>query len=95
MNDLTSTTLGNHVRLLCMQYGLPDPQTLLQHAPTLKSEWKILTQTKITVFAENQWRNLTKTNTKMEFLNVQLSGLSGHLHAAITAVSTTHDVKKL
>lgn len=32
MSDLTSTTWANHVRLLCMQYGLPDPLTLLQQA---------------------------------------------------------------
>ena len=31
----------------------------------------------------------------MEFLNVQLSGLSGHPHPAITAVTTTRDVTKL
>ena len=31
----------------------------------------------------------------MEFLNVQLSGLSGHLHPAITAVTMTRDVEKL
>ena len=31
----------------------------------------------------------------MEFLNVQLSGLSGYPHPAITAVTTTRDVTKL
>ena len=95
MSDLTSTTWANHVRLLCMQYAIPDPLTLLQQVPPTKSEWKALTRTKITVYAEKKWRNLASNNSKMEFLNVQLSGLSGKPHPVLTSVCTTRDVTKL
>ena len=80
MCEISSTTWANHLRLLCMQYNLPDPLDLLQQKPVSKSAWKELTWTKVTVFAEREWRQMASTNSKMEFLNVQLHGLSGKPH---------------
>ena len=34
-------------------------------------------------------------NSKMEYLNVQLSGLNGRPHPALTSVTTTRDIPKL
>ena len=68
---------------------------LLQQPPPSKSAWKELTWTKVTVFAEKKWRKLASTNSKMEYLNVELLGLSGKPHPVLSAVSTTREVSKL
>ena len=95
MSDLASTTWASHVRILCMQYGIDDPLSLLQQAAPIKSSWKDYVRTKITVYAEKKWRDQAKNNSKMEFLNVQLIGSSGPPHPALASVALTHDVPKL
>ena len=46
-------------------------------------------------FAERKWRQMASTNSMLEYLNVQLHGLSGKPHPVLTGVTTTRDVCKL
>ena len=95
MSSLQSTTWANHVRLLCIKYDIADPLALLQQQPPTKSAWKEYTWTKIIVLTENSLRAKATNNSKMEYLNVQLAGLSGRPHPALTSVTTTRDIPKL
>jgi hypothetical protein len=76
-------------------YGLPDPLKLMMDPPPSKSSWKTLTQTKITVFHEQKLRNLAQNNSKMEFMNVGLLGLSGKPHPIISGIRDSRDISKL
>ena len=91
----TSTTWANHVQLICQKYGLPPPLSLLQTPAWTKSQWDTLVKTKITVWHERNLRRMSEENSKMRFLNVQLSGLSGRPHPALQNIQTTQDSKKL
>ena len=95
MSDSTSTTWSNHIRILCQMYNLPDPLTLLKQSPWSKARWRELTLTNVTVHAEKKWRQLASTNSKMTYLNVQLLGLSGKPHPALSNINTTRDVTRL
>ena len=95
MSDDKSTTWSAHVRLLCMQYSLPDPLQLLSENPWSKAAWKLLVKTKITVYFENKLRANAQKNSKMNYLNVELLGLSGVTHAALLNITTTQDSLKL
>ena len=89
MSELNSTTWANHIRILCQMYNLPDPLALLNQTPCSKSQWKELTATNVTVYAERKWRYLALSNSKMEYFNVQLLGLSGRHHPALSNIHTT------
>ena len=52
-------------------------------------------KTKVTIWYENDLRRQSLRNSKMNYLNVQLSGLSGAPHPALRDINTTQDVKKL
>ena len=92
----SSTTWSNHVQLLCQKYHLPSPLQLLEsEAPWSKNTWKCLVNTTIVVYYENKLRTEAKSNSKMNYLNVQLSGLSGRPHPALLNIFTTHDARKL
>ena len=96
MADHKSVTWAVHVRTLCQLYGLPDPLHLLEHDDAWpKSEWKNLCSTKVRVFHEKLWRDKALTNSKMNFLNIQLCGLSGRHHPALFGLETTRDVERL
>ena len=90
-----STTWSNHLRLLCLKYGLPSPLSLLQTHPWPKKSWKCLIKTKITQWYEADLRNQALNNSKMRYHNVKLSGLSGTPHPAIMNINTKQDVKRL
>ena len=90
-----STTWSAHVRLLCRMYDLPDPLALLQQPPMLKLHWKTLVSTKITVYHETDLKNKAMKNLNLEFFNVQLLGLTGRPHLAITAIQDTRAAQKL
>ena len=90
-----STTWSNHVQLLCQQYGLPSPLTLLQSAAWSKEAWNTFVKSKITAWHEQKLRRLSLSNSKMAYLNVQLYGLSGRHHPALHHILTTQDAKKL
>ena len=96
MSNSNSTTWSNHVQLLCMKYGLPGPLSLMETGTAWqKSRWKCLVKTKVIVFHENELRRQSLSNSKMEYCNTQLSGLSGRPHPALLNVHTTQDAKKL
>ena len=94
MSELNSTTWANHIRIICQMYNLPDPLALLNQTPCSKSQRKELTATNVTVYAERKWRYLALSNSKMEYFNVQLLGLSGRHHPALSNINTTRDVTK-
>ena len=95
MSDHKSTTWSAHVRLLCLRYSLPDPLQLLSENPWSKAKWKLLVKTKIVVYFENKLRAIAKKNSKMNYLNVQISGLSGSPHTALININTTQDALRL
>lgn len=95
MADLNSVTWANHIRLLCAKYSLPEPLSLLKTDPYSKDEWRDLIKTKVTVEAETKLRKEASVNSKMEFLSVELLGLSGRPHPALLNITTPRDVEKL
>ena len=96
MTDDSSTTWATHLRILSRKYCLPDPLYLLERTNIMsKEQWKTLINTKITIFHEKELRSLAQDNSKMRFLNVQTTGLSGHPHTALQNILTTRDVLKL
>ena len=96
MSSPESTTWCNHINILAQKYHLPCLLHLMEtEAPWSKTSWKVLVKTKITAFYEKELRNISLTNSKMQYLNVQLSGLSGRPHIALQGILTTQDTKKL
>ena len=96
MSDKKSVTWAAHVKILCEMYCLPDPLALLEKEDAWpKSVWKGWCQTKIRAFHEKLWRSKALRNSKMTYLNVQLSGLTGQHHPALYGILTTRDVERL
>ena len=95
MCSSNSTTWANHVQLICQKYGLPPPLALLQTPAWSKSKWDALVKTRITTWHERYLRGLSQNNSKMKYLNVQLSGLTGRPHPVLQNIQTTQDCKKL
>ena len=96
MSSESSLTWSNHVNLLCRKYSLPCPLLMLQGGQAWpKEEWKCLVKTRITSWYEKELRLQAIPNSKMNFLNVQLTGLSGQPHPALHNIRTTQDSKKL
>ena len=91
-----STPRGNHLQLLCQKYSLPSPLSLLQSgSPWSKEAWNSLIKTRVTVWYVKELRRLSLSNSKMQYLNVQLTGLSGAPHPCLHNIITTQDVKRL
>ena len=73
-----STTWSNHVQLICQKYGIPSPLALLLSGPACsKSSLNTLVKTRVTVWHEEDLRRKAASNSKMQYLNVELCGLSG------------------
>ena len=49
----------------------------------------------MTIWYEKELRRLSLSNSKMQYLNVQLAGLSGAPHPCLHNIITTQDVKRL
>ena len=90
--DSKSLTWSVHLRLLFLQYKLPDPLRLLNSPIWPKNLWKSTVKTKITSHFETLWRIKAASNSKLSFLNVQISGLSGKPHPVLSNILTTQDV---
>ena len=69
--------------------------SLLQTPAWPKKDWDTLVKTRIVSWHERNLRNDAVSNSKMQFLNVQLYGLSGRSHPALQGIMTTQDAKKL
>ena len=80
----------------CQLYDLPDPLHLLQQEDAWpKSKWKNWCSAKVKSYQEKLWREKALTNSKVTFLNIQLIGLNGRHHPALSGLETTIDVKRL
>ena len=96
MASSSSLTWSAHLRNICIKYSLPDPLQLLSSGTVWKKiDWSTLIKTKITVYYEKELRQLAQNNSKMEYLNVQVQGLSGLPHPALRNILTTRDVLRL
>jgi hypothetical protein len=79
MSKDNSTTWSNHVRILCLKYGLPCPLHLLKSSPAWpRTKWKTLVTTRVTVYFERELREKAEANSRMHFLNVKLC-LANHI----------------
>ena len=94
MADSSSLTWTAHLRLLFQMYNLPDPLGLLNSQLMPKQSYKTLINTAIIAFHEKKWRVKAKNNSKLVFLNVQVSGLAGRPHPALSGILTTRDVQR-
>ena len=91
MADPTSLTWTAHLKLLFQQYQLPDPLVLINSQVWTKERWKILVKTSVT-YHEAIWRQKTSSNSKLKFLNVQATGLSGRPHPTLAGITSTQEV---
>ena len=92
MCDSSSVTWSAHLRILFCIYDLPDPLALMDTPPWSKDTWKDYTKAAVTSYHEAKLRQKAAGNMKLQFLNVQITGLSGRLHPALSWVLTTRDV---
>ena len=59
-----STTWSNHLKLLCLKYGLPDPLQLMEtESAWNKEKWKCLVNKTFTVHFEKELRIEASTNS--------------------------------
>ena len=92
MTDSSSLTWSAHVRIIFQLYNLPDPLVLLDSTPWPKERWKIHTKLAVLSHHEATWRYKAANNFKLQYLNVQCTGLSARLHPVLSWVLTTQDV---
>ena len=96
MSKENSTTWANHIRILCLRYGLPSPLSLLEMSqPWSKEAWSTLVKAKVINFHEKLLRDTAFKNSKMKYLNTELLGLSGRPYPILLNVCNKMDVKKL
>ena len=92
MSDNSSLTWSAHVRILFQLYNLPDPLLLLDSPPWPSERWKNHTKVVVTSHHEANLRHKAARNFKLQYFNVQATGLSGRLHPVLSWVQTTQDV---
>ena len=90
-----SHTWARHIKNLSNMYEIEDPFKLISKTPPSKAEYKNYIHTKITVYHEKKLRAAANSNSKMSYLNVNIKGLNGMPHAALSGVVTTQSVQKL
>ena len=61
--------------------------------PMSKISWKQLITTKITAHYEKYLRSLSESNSRMEYLNTNLLGLTGRQHPAIQNIHSSWEVR--
>ena len=94
MSDEKSFTWPVHLMPICSKYGLPDPLQLIQDPPLTKLSWNQIVTTKVTVYHEKKWRLKAETNSKMNYFNVRLLGLSGKPHPILCNIRDSRDIPK-
>ena len=94
ISDAKSVTCTAHLRILFSLYKLPDPLELIHSTAWSKQRWKELIHTKILSHHENVLRAKAAENYKLDFLNVQIAGLSGRPHPVPHGIVTTQEVVK-
>ena len=94
MADSSSLTWTAHVRLLFQLYHLPDPLSLISGTLWPKEKWKLFTRNAIVTHYEVFWRQKAATNSKLDFLNVKVTGLAGRPHPVLSGILTTQEVMR-
>ena len=92
ISDDNSLTWSAHVRILFGIYNLPDPLLLLNTTPWPKQRWKNHTRIAVISYHEAIWRQKAKANVKLQYLNVQATGLNSRIHPMLSQLLTTQDV---
>ena len=92
MSNSSSLTWAAHLKLLCQMYDLPNPLKLLNGELWPKEKWKLLVKSRVTVHTEAKWRAKAASNSKLSFLNPQISGLIGRPHPVLSGILTTQEV---
>ena len=92
MSDNNSLTRSAHIRIIFQLYRLPDPLSLLDSTPWSKERWKSHTSIAVLSHHERLWRQKASNNKKLQYLNVQCTGLTGKPHPILSWVLTTQDV---
>ena len=92
MSEDTSLTWSAHVKIVFKLYNLPDPLLLLNSTHWSKERWKNHTSISVLSHHEKVWRQKSANNYKLQFLNVQCTGLTGKLHPILSWVLNTQDV---
>ena len=67
----------------------------IQDTPPTKTAYKSSILDKITQFWETKLRKDAQNNSKMKYLNINLSGLSGRCHPALRDIITSQQVIKM
>ena len=92
--EASSRTWAIHLKFLSEKYGLEDPLNCLKKDPPSKSIYKETIRTKITAYYELELRESAKTNSRMQYFNVNLLSLRGKPHYSLSNILTTQDVLK-
>ena len=92
MSGDSSVTWSAHVRILFGLYNLPDPLTLLSSPPWSKERWKSHAKAAVLTYHEALWRKKAENNPKLQYLNVQATGLTSRPHPMLSWILTTQDV---
>ena len=74
---------------------MKSPLECLAVDPPSRSEYKEYVHTKITAYYERDLRQAASTNSCMQYLHVDLTGLRGKHHPAIAYIKTTTEVAKM
>ena len=90
-----SHTWCAHIRTLSMKYKMWDPLVCLFRDPPSKSEYREYVLTKITAYYEHELREMARTNSCMQYLHVEMTGLRGKHHPAITNITSPKEVQKM
>ena len=93
-SSANSRTWSIHLKYLSQLYGLRDPVECLKLDPPSKAQYKEDVQVKICAHYEKELRTLAKNNSRMEYLNVSLSGLRGRHYPALTNFIKPSEVQK-
>ena len=76
-------------------YKIENFITNFDGTPASKTTYKAFILTKITQFWEYKLRTDAKNNSKMQYLNVNLIGLNGRCHPAVSDINTTQQVSRM
>ena len=90
-----SRTWSRHVQNLAVMYDLETFLPNLSDSPPKHNIYKANILTKITKYWESKLRKDAQNNSKMKFLNVNLIGLSGRCHPALSNITTTKQVSRM
>ena len=76
-------------------YKMENLITNFDGTPASKTTYKATILAKITQFWESKLRTDAKNNSKMQYFNVNLIGLTGRCHPAIRDITTTQQVSRM